>query len=82
MVALDTGPQDQIQSLCQTGCRVSGPFLFLTGALMGGHLGSNCGPSAPGCVHCSFQPWSIQEAALGAWALSSSVKAALVFQGV
>ena len=33
-------------------------------------------------VYCSFQPWSTQEAASGTWALHTSVKASLVFQGV
>ena len=80
IIASDTGPQDH--SLCQTGCLVSGPFLFLSGALMGalevivGYLISWLS------VYCSFQPWSTQEAASGTWALHTSVKASLVFQGV
>lgn len=82
MIALDTGPEDQVQSLCQTGRLVSAAFLFLSGTLMGALEAIVGYRSSWLSVCCSFQPWSTQKGASGAWALHTSMKAFLVFQGV
>lgn len=81
MIALDTGSEDQVQSLSDR-LLVSGPFRFLLGALMGALEVTVGSLSSWLCGCCSLQPWSTQEAVSRAWALHTLVKASLVFQGV